>query len=162
MNKITEKVHKEVVDKMKPFIQQMIDAGISKDRIINIINDHTKRKLKEYYKEDNPFELAINELKRLSRDSKAEVIFYDLLTEKKIRFKFQYNIGPYRVDFLIEDKLVFELDGPRHFTEKQKEHDRQKDKYLERMGYQVLRLPIYIVSLDREAVLEGIKEVVNG
>jgi very-short-patch-repair endonuclease len=161
-SEITRKVHKEVTDSMKPFIQQMIDCRIPKKRMIEIINNHVNRKIKELYKSKSPFHQALDFLKEQAKDSKVESIFYDLLVDNQVSFKFQYQIGPYRVDYLIGDSLVIELDGPLHSAEKQKKHDENKDKYLGKMGYHVLRLPVYIVALDSVAVVNGIKEVING
>jgi len=88
-----------------------------------------------------------------SQDSKAEAVFYDMLCKNGIKFKYQYPIGQYRVDYLIGDWLIIELDGPQH----EKNRDEIRDKYLQKMGYGVLRVPLPTVALDPDAVIREIK-----
>jgi len=100
--------------------------------------------------------LVIDNMKGNTNDSKAEVIFYEFLIESGIPFKFQYKIGPYKVDYLIDGSLVVELDGPHH--NRQKEYDEKRDKYIEKMGYTVLRIPISDFMMGNDAVLGAINE----
>ena len=89
------------------------------------------------------------------------MVFYEILKENNIPFQFQYPIGPYIVDYLVKDFLALELDGPLHEKEGQKAHDKRKDKYLNRMGYKVLRIPLLLLNIDQKAVIEGIKELIK-
>jgi very-short-patch-repair endonuclease len=58
---------------------------------------------------------------------------------KNLKFKRQYQIGTYIVDFICEEKkLIIELDGWQH--SEQEEYDLERAKYLERQGYRVLRI----------------------
>ena len=55
------------------------------------------------------------------------------------KFRRQAPIGPYTVDFVcLERSLVIELDGSQH-ADSDVGHDRVRDDYLERRGFQVLR-----------------------
>ena len=73
------------------------------------------------------------------------------LEEKKLWFKFlrgygvpfsrQKILGKYIADFYCDRaKLVIELDGPTHFTEKGELHDEERTEYLKRFGIKVLRI----------------------
>ncbi|MFA5961164.1 MAG: DUF559 domain-containing protein [Parcubacteria group bacterium] len=58
---------------------------------------------------------------------------------KNLKFRRQYQIGKYIVDFICEEKkLIIELDGWQH--SEQEEYDLERTKYLERQGYRVLRV----------------------
>lgn len=97
-------------------------------------------------------------------DSKAEVIFYQMLKDGGLEFKFQVEIGLFRVDFLFEfdcvPHLIIELDGPLHgYT---KDQDERRDNVLRSKGYEVLRIPIWVVAIGKERVVNKIKEMVDG
>jgi very-short-patch-repair endonuclease len=54
------------------------------------------------------------------------------------KFKRQYPIGPYIVDFVcIEKKFVVELDGSQH--EENAAYDGRRDAYLRERGFRVVR-----------------------
>ena len=162
MNENTEKLYKKVVNKAKPFIQDMIDAGMDKSRMVGILNRHTEIKIREYYRQMKGFGSfsgdVLNEIKQ-NADSKAEMILYELMEKNGIEFQFQYKIGPYTADYLIDNWLVIELDGPAHNTINQRSSDGRKDKYLNKMGYDVLRVPLWLAAMDQKAVIEEINEL---
>jgi very-short-patch-repair endonuclease len=55
-------------------------------------------------------------------------------------FRKQVPIGPYIADIACHHaKLVIELDGDTHFTEEGMRHDANRDAFLKRNGYAVLR-----------------------
>ena len=57
------------------------------------------------------------------------------------KFRRQYPIGKYIVDFICaEKKLIIELDGSQHGDDDQKEHDFERDQWLRSQGYRVLRV----------------------
>ena len=59
-----------------------------------------------------------------------------LLGEK---FRRQHPIAPYIVDFVcLSRKLIVELDGGQH-AERRKAYDKNRDDYLRRKGFRVLR-----------------------
>jgi very-short-patch-repair endonuclease len=59
---------------------------------------------------------------------------------KKAKFRRQFKIGPYVVDFCCLDaKLVIELDGGHHSEDKHRQIDLVRQKYLENLGFTVLR-----------------------
>ncbi len=55
-----------------------------------------------------------------------------------VSFRRQHAIGKYIPDFVcIEKKLIIELDGSQHLE--QEEYDNERTKYLESLGYKVIR-----------------------
>jgi very-short-patch-repair endonuclease len=85
-------------------------------------------------------------LKPLSRDlrkkqTSAEQILWQYLRKKQIlnvRFTRQKPIGPYIVDFYSKEKrLVIELDGIDHYSDKGKIKDHKRDEYLTSLGLTV-------------------------
>lgn len=55
-----------------------------------------------------------------------------------VNFRRQHAIGNYIPDFVcIEKKLIIELDGSQHLE--QEEYDQERTKYLESLGYKVIR-----------------------
>jgi very-short-patch-repair endonuclease len=90
--------------------------------------------------------------------TEVEKIIWKYLRRKQIdgyKFRRQHPIGKYIADFYChEAKLVVEVDGKIHLTEKQKEHDEKRTKYLEELG-------IKIVRVTNEKVIYRIDEVVG-
>ena len=74
------------------------------------------------------------------------------------KFKRQYPVGPYIVDFVcLEKKLVIELDGGQHAFSLMT--DVKRTRYLETKGYRVMRFWNNQVLQETEAVLSVILEV---
>jgi len=70
----------------------------------------------------------------------AERKLWAYLREDKLGVKFrrQHAVGRYIPDFCSPDaKLVIELDGSQHMQ--QEENDEERTKYLEALGYKVIR-----------------------
>lgn len=91
----------------------------------------------------------------------AEKILWTHVRGKQLGYKFrrQYSIGNYVVDFCCEQaKVVVELDGWTHDSEKTKLKDKNKQVYLESLGYKVLRFTNEQVYGDVEKVLDEIKK----
>ena len=67
-------------------------------------------------------------------------LWYQFLCRYPQRFRRQYIIGNYIVDFYCHQaKLVVELDGSQHYTPEGKEYDEKRTKYLEGQGLKILR-----------------------
>lgn len=78
---------------------------------------------------------------RLQR-TKAEELLWAYLRKKKTGFKFrrQYNIGNYIVDFYCHAaKLIIELDGFVHEDDVVFENDQSRQRKLEALGFKFLR-----------------------
>lgn len=83
-------------------------------------------------------------------------LWYHLRAKRFCNFKFrrQFPIGPYIVDFVCMDKrLVIECDGGQHFASRA---DRERDRWLIKKGYRVLRFWNPDVLQNIEGVLEVI------
>jgi very-short-patch-repair endonuclease len=76
---------------------------------------------------------------------------------KNMQFYRQKNIGDYVVDFYCPAaRLILEVDGGQHYEAKAQEKDRERDKYLSRLGFTVLRFSDSEVFENIEGVLERI------
>ena len=77
------------------------------------------------------------------------------------KFRREYPIGPYTVDFVcLAIKLVVEVDGVEHFTDNGVRRDAARDLYLQRLGYEVLRIRGYEVTQDPGKVRGRIERAV--
>jgi very-short-patch-repair endonuclease len=73
------------------------------------------------------------------------------------KFKRQFSIGPYIVDFYCaEAKLVIEIDGATHVTEKELKYDKLRQEFLEEQGLKVNRFLNSDIKDNLEEVLEDI------
>ena len=76
------------------------------------------------------------------------------------KFRRQQPIGPYIADFAcMSEKLLVELDGGGHVERKAEDHER--DEYLHRSGYRVLRFWNTEVFENLHGVLEKISEAME-
>ena len=77
-----------------------------------------------------------------------------------VQFRRQHAIGNYIVDFISpRRKLVIEVDGSQHLD--QVEYDLARTKYLQSLGYRVLRFWNHDVLSDMDTVLHVIWEEIN-
>ena len=87
--------------------------------------------------------------------TKAEELLWAYLRKKKTGFKFrrQYNIGNYIVDFFCHAaQLVVELDGFVHEDDDVFKNDKNRQNNLEALGLKVLRFTNQQVYKNLEAV----------
>ncbi len=60
--------------------------------------------------------------------------------------RLQVVVSPYRADFMVNDRLIVEVDGETyHSAPEQMERDTKRDEFLISRGYTVLRIPAKIV-----------------
>lgn len=72
-------------------------------------------------------------------------------------FRRQAPIGPYVVDFFCPAKrLIVELDGGHHNDDETAKRDRERQAWLEKEGYRVIRFWNSEIAADLTAVLERI------
>jgi len=158
MQEITGKLQAEALDRLKPLAIQLAKEGKTSREITTILFEQMNLSVCHLYKKDlEPISVIMSKALARPADSKIEQKFYELLLEEKIPFKFQYNIGPYRADYLVAGFLVVEIDGPQH----NKGYDANRDKYMRRMGYKVIRVPIWILGACPEAVLTEIRGAIK-
>ena len=91
----------------------------------------------------------------------AERKLWSLLRRKQLGVKFrrQVPIGQYVVDFCcVKAKLIIELDGSQHFTDIGIQSDVERDDYLQRIGYKVMRYSNYEIFENGDGVLQDVFE----
>lgn len=77
---------------------------------------------------------------RRNMTKEEALLWYQYLCRSKFRFRRQYIIGNYIVDFYCHQaKLVIELDGSQHYTPNEQEYDQRRTAYLEQLGLRVIR-----------------------
>ena len=90
-------------------------------------------------------------------------LWYDFLKFYPEKFLRQKIFGNYIVDFYCaKAKLVIEIDGSRHFTDKGKTHDQIRDKFLKSQGLTVMRFSNSEVMGDFEKVSRTIVNFIEG
>lgn len=94
----------------------------------------------------------------------AEALLWQLLRNRQIasaKFRRQHPIEGYIADFYChEHKLVIELDGGQHFTERGIQKDKERTQRLNTLGIAVLRFDNRQALLETEAVLTQIYSVI--
>jgi very-short-patch-repair endonuclease len=105
----------------------------------------------------NNLNTIAKELRKRSTD--AEKLIWKHLRLKQLeglKFRRQQPIYTYIVDFVCFDKrIVIEVDGGQHSEEKEK--DSERDNYLRKKGFEVLRFWNNEVFTNIEGVLEVIR-----
>lgn len=92
--------------------------------------------------------------------TEAENILWQYLRSDRmgVRFRFQYIIGDYIVDFVcLSCKLVIEIDGEYHNREEQQAWDKARTEFLNANGFAVLRFTNDDVIYNLENTLNKIK-----
>jgi very-short-patch-repair endonuclease len=94
--------------------------------------------------------------------TEAESFLWQRIRRKQLKgcqFYRQKNIGNYIVDFYCPSaKVIVELDGGQHYTQEGISRDQVRDKYLESLGFTILRFSDREVFKNMEGVLERIFE----
>lgn len=92
----------------------------------------------------------------------TEKIFWDEVRNRKLggfKFKRQYPIGSYIVDFVcLEKKLIVELDGPFHSRRK----DEKRDASLRERGFEIFRIKNEDLAGDMSGFLVTLKHLLGG
>ena len=90
------------------------------------------------------------------------LLWYRFLSKYPLRFRRQYVIGNYIVDFYCHKaKLVVELDGSQHYEPTEAQKDRIRTAYLESLGLRVLRFTNLEVLQQFRSVCEAIDFAAN-
>jgi very-short-patch-repair endonuclease len=94
----------------------------------------------------------------------AEVILWSQLKNRQvsgIKFRRQYSIGKYIVDFYCaKKKLAIEIDGDSHYMLNARERDEERQQWIEQFGIQFLRFTNDEVRRNLYGVLDAIEEAV--
>ena len=85
-------------------------------------------------------------------------LWYQFLCRYPLRFRRQYVIGNYIVDFFCHQaKIVVELDGSQHYTPEEAHKDNIRTAYLEQQGLRVLRFS----NLDVMRKFQSVCEIID-
>lgn len=171
-NKNSEKLRKKILESEKErFYENFRDIYPSQVAVKDVkkfehmLWAHIHSKVLNYYAAQktsmDSMQVVLSSISLQKAQSKVEDIFYHTLLKAKIQFKFQYPVGPYTADFIVKEFLNVEIDGPSHEEAKQKENDQRRDKYFHDMGYEVLRVPTWLLALDENAVVKEIRDLVK-
>ena len=96
---------------------------------------------------------------RKNQTPEERKIWYGYLNKIKPRFHRQRVIGNYIVDFYCPKlRVVIEIDGYQHYYEENREYDKQRTEYLEKLGFAVIRFDNTEVNKDVEQVKYEIGE----
>jgi len=94
-----------------------------------------------------------------------EIKLWNLLSNKQfynLSFRRQHPIGEYIVDFVCRsEKLIVELDGGQHNNDENIEYDNKRTKYLESLGFKVLRFWNNDIDNNIEGVIEVLEKHIN-
>jgi very-short-patch-repair endonuclease len=100
-----------------------------------------------------------------NRSTSAEAALWNIIKSKQlegIKFRRQYSIGSYIVDFCCpSEKLIVELDGDPHGEYHKIQKDENRDKYLESLGFTILRFENRFVFQETEHVKDEIRSVIK-
>jgi very-short-patch-repair endonuclease len=92
----------------------------------------------------------------------AEAALWRVLQRSQLqgrKFRRQHSIGPYVVDFYCaKERLVIELEGSAHDSEKAAVADDARERFLSAAGQTVLRLENKYVLENPEGVLDLIRQ----
>ena len=90
----------------------------------------------------------------------AEHALWELVRDRRLdglKFRRQFPLSIFVADFCcFELKLIVELDGGVHETKEQAAHDRNRDVYLQSLGYTLLRFPNEQVFANPYEILQAI------
>ena len=94
------------------------------------------------------------------RMTDAETILWSRLRRGQLngwKFRRQHPVGPYIADFAcIDAKLIVEVDGATHASERELAHDRKRTAFLTTRGYALYRLWNTDVFENLDGVLDGL------
>jgi len=97
--------------------------------------------------------------KNMTKEEKH--LWYDYLRSYPVRFLKQKVIDDYVVDFYCSKaRLIIELDGSQHYTEKGVNKDTVRTRRLEERDLTVLRIPNKLIHENFEGVCKYIDRVV--
>ncbi len=88
----------------------------------------------------NSTEKARNLRKNMTKQERRLWQFLRKKNINNLKFRRQYPIGKYIVDFICnEKKLIIEIDGGQHNEAQNISYDQERTEYLESKGYTIIR-----------------------
>lgn len=140
----------------------LIDNGLESGKITPIskevlIGFGAKRVIKDYLMDQNAFALikALSSAYKLNKSFliRNETALLGLLKKycrcKGLDFQFQFHLGGYIFDCLINKRILIEYDEPHHkLSERQRLNDLKKDKLAAFHNYTLLRFGVHNDIID--------------
>ena len=79
------------------------------------------------------------------------------------KFRRQHAIGSHIVDFVcLEARLIIEIDGDSHFDDGRQELDEQRDAFMAKLGFRVMRFGNRSVMTNLDGITEAIRTQLQG
>ncbi|MFH1077775.1 MAG: endonuclease domain-containing protein [Patescibacteria group bacterium] len=76
-----------------------------------------------------------------------------------IKFRRQFGIGPYIVDFYCrEARLAIEIDGDSHFTDDAQRYDAHRTRFIRHTGIDIIRFTNKDIADTMQGVIERIQD----
>lgn len=120
-------------------------------------------KSRKKFLEEHP-EMAPYKLNHKSKgESYPERYFKEWLKNENIPFQQEFHFHLYSFDFLVNEKIDFEIDGDQHFLDQRiVEHDKERNKKVEESGFKVYRVTwSKYKALSNEEKKEFLKNLKN-
>ena len=112
--------------------------------------------------ERNPKLKAFSRQLRKKQTKEEALLWYCFLSKYPLRFRRQYIIGDYIVDFYCHKaKLVIELDGSQHCDPEGAAYDRKRTAFLESKGLAVMRFSNLDVKGRFRQVCEAVDQAIQ-
>lgn len=166
-NAIIQKIQDTIRSDFLPVAEQLRKEGMDDNSILKALRNYYDLKKRAFFKKTGKgadldyLALIAKYFGDREMGSKIEGRFLYLLDRAGIKLRFQYQIGPYFADYLVDDFMVLELDGPTHATAEGVSRDMARDKFIESFGYKVLHIPTELLMVAHEAVIYEIKELIR-
>lgn len=107
--------------------------------------------------ERNPKLKTLSQALRKNQTKEEHLLWHNFLKKYPLRFRRQYVIGNYIVDFYCHQaRMVVELDGSQHYDADEQEKDRQRTAYLQGQDLAVLRFTNLEVTRQFASVCQAI------
>lgn len=91
-----------------------------------------------------------------------EKFFSKFLDNENIKYKNEYSVGLYSIDFALENKIAIEIDGKQHFEDDLViKRDKKKNKKLKEENWKVLRIKWTVLFNDTKNTLEEVLKFID-
>ncbi len=106
--------------------------------------------------------IPIARMLRRNMTEEEKQLWYAYLRTYPVRFYRQKVLGCYIVDFYCaKAKLVVEVDGAGHYSEKGQRNDEKRTEFLKQYGLTVIRIPNNEIRDNLRGVCDYIDEIVK-
>lgn len=144
-------------------VLQLVSGCLPREHALTILDSALNRKLTTLAELDRyPLPRRLRELLPAASpfaDSGLETLVRDRLRWLRIPIRMQSHVAGHRVDLLIGERLIVQVDGATH-TGAQRDIDNLHDGAIQRSGYRVLRFSYAQVMHHWEAVEAAILEAI--